>query len=165
MLKRRRSNLRPIIFLLSIGGLGKNPAKYVKYASILEMIHNGTLIHDDIEDSAKVRRGDKPIYLKYGLDVAVNSANLLYFSPFLFFRKYAKDFSEKTKLKAYDCLLEHLNRVTWGQAIDIYWHNKSNVPSLKIICKCVVTKLEQLIEWFFHLQGFFRRKIKKQFPV
>ncbi|MBU4308643.1 MAG: hypothetical protein KJ566_02525, partial [Nanoarchaeota archaeon] len=34
MLKRRRSNLRPIIFLLCISGLGKNPSKYIKYASI-----------------------------------------------------------------------------------------------------------------------------------
>lgn len=161
MLKRRRSNLRPIIFLLSIGGLGKNPARYVKYASILEMIHNGTLIHDDIEDCAKVRRDDKPIYLKYGLDVAVNSANILYFAPFLFFRKYPKDFSEKTKLKAYDCLLEHLNRVTWGQAIDIYWHNKSNVPSLKDYLQMCCYKTGAIDRMVFSFAGILSGKNQK----
>lgn len=131
MLSRPRSNLRPLIFLTAVGGLGKDPKHYIKYASMLEMIHNGTLIHDDIEDSAIVRRGDKPTYMKFGVDFAVNSANLLYFSPFLFFRKYLLDFSDKTKLEAYNCLIEHLNRVTWGQAVDIYWHNNEEIPSIK----------------------------------
>jgi len=130
MLSRPRSNLRPLIFLTVIGGLDKEPKNYVKYASMLEMIHNGTLIHDDIEDSALIRRGDKPTYMKFGVDFAVNSANLLYFSPFLFFRKYPLDFTDKIKLEAYNCLIEHLNRVTWGQAVDIYWHNNEDIPSV-----------------------------------
>jgi len=161
MLKRKRSNLRPLLFLLCVGGMGKNPEKYVKYASALEMIHNGTLIHDDIEDNAEIRRGDKPIYLKYGLDVAVNSANLLYFSPFLFFRKHPKDFSRKVKLRAYDSLLEHLNRVTWGQGIDIYWHNQSKVPSVKDYLQMCCYKTGAIDRMVFSLAGILSKKNNK----
>ena len=161
MLDRGRSNLRPLLFLLCMSGMGKNPEKYVKYASALEMIHNGTLIHDDIEDDAEIRRGDKPIYLKYGLDVAVNSANLLYFSPFLFFKKYPKDFSRKVRLRAYDSLLEHLNRVTWGQGIDIYWHNQSKVPSVKDYLQMCCYKTGAIDRMVFSLAGILSRKNNK----
>lgn len=161
MLDRKRTNLRPLLFLLCVGGMGKNPEKYVKYASALEMIHNGTLIHDDIEDDAKIRRGDKPIYLKYGLDIAVNSANLLYFAPFLFFRKYPKDFSRKVKLRAYDSLLEHLNRVTWGQGIDIYWHNQSGVPSVKDYLQMCCYKTGAIDRMVFSLAGILSKKNNK----
>jgi len=129
MLDRPKCHLRPLIFLTLMGGLNKNPKDYLKYSAILEMIHNGTLIHDDIEDNGKIRRGDAPTYIKYGLDIAVNSANLMYFAPFLFLKKYKENFSKETVIEAYNCLIEHLNRVTWGQAIDIFWHNTSKIPS------------------------------------
>jgi len=161
MLDRGRSNLRPLLFLLCVSGMGKSPEKYVKYASALEMIHNGTLIHDDIEDDAEIRRGDKPIYLKYGLDIAVNSANLLYFSPFLFFKRYPKDFSRKVKLRAYDSLLEHLNRVTWGQGIDIYWHNQSKIPSVREYLQMCCYKTGAIDRMVFSLAGILSKKNDK----
>ena len=48
---------------------------------LTELIHNGSLIIDDIEDKSLMRRGDKCIHLKYGTDYAVNSGNLMYFTP------------------------------------------------------------------------------------
>jgi geranylgeranyl diphosphate synthase, type I len=129
MLDRKRSNMRPILFLLLVGGLGRNPKEYVDLASMLESIHNGTLIHDDIEDNAEVRRGDEPIYVKYGLDTAVNSANALYFTPFIILKEYKDKFSNEKLIEAYESLIEHLNRVTWGQSIDILWHKNHKIPS------------------------------------
>src|SRR3989344_2382555 len=131
MLDRSKSNIRPLIFLLAIGGLNKEPKDFVKYAALVEMIHNGTLIHDDIEDNAEIRRGDKPIHLKYGVDVAVNSANILYFSPFLLLKKYCAEMKKEKQIRVYNLLIEHLNRVTWGQAVDIYWHNNYKIPSVE----------------------------------
>ncbi len=46
-----------------------------------EIIHNGSLICDDLEDSSLMRRGDKCIHLKYGIDYAVNTGTLMYFAP------------------------------------------------------------------------------------
>jgi len=155
MLDRPKSHLRPLIFLLLMGGLGKNPEDYVKYSSILEIIHNGTLIHDDIEDSGKIRRGDAPTYLKYGLDVAVNSANLMYFSPFLFLRKYKDDFSKEIIIDAYSCLIEHLNRVTWGQAVDIRWHNNLKVPSVEEYLQMCCYKTGAVDRMVFSFAGVF----------
>lgn len=153
MLDRPKSYLRPLIFLLLMGGLGKDPKDFVKYAAILELIHNGTLIHDDIEDYAQTRRGDKPTYLKYGLDIAVNSANLMYFTPFLMFKKYSNELSDKTKLNAYDVLIEHLNRVTWGQGLDIYWHKINNIPTIGDYLQMCCYKTGAIDRMVFSLAG------------
>ena len=48
---------------------------------LTELIHNGSLIVDDIEDKSLMRRGEKCIHLKYGNDYAINSGNLMYFAP------------------------------------------------------------------------------------
>lgn len=153
MLSRPKSYLRPFIFLLLIKGLGRDPKDYVKYSALLELIHNGTLIHDDIEDNALVRRRDKPIHLKYGLDIAVNSANLLYFTPFLIFRKYSAELPILTKLKVYDCLIEHLNRVTWGQGIDLLWHNNKKIPTIKEYLQMCCYKTGAIDRMVFSLAG------------
>ncbi len=46
---------------------------------ILEQIHMASLIVDDIEDDSKVRRGEKTLHRKYGMPVALNAGNWLYF--------------------------------------------------------------------------------------
>ncbi len=48
---------------------------------LTECIHNGALIIDDIEDDSLLRRGDTTIHLRYGVDVAINAGNTLYFLP------------------------------------------------------------------------------------
>ena len=44
-------------------------------------MHNGSLIVDDLEDSSLMRRGDKCIHLKFGVDYAINSGTLMYYAP------------------------------------------------------------------------------------
>ena len=55
----------------------------------------------------------------------------MYFTPLLMFKKYAHEMPDNIRLQAYEVLVEHLNRVTWGQALDIYWHRNSKIPSIK----------------------------------
>jgi len=48
---------------------------------LTEIIHNATLIIDDLQDSSLARRGLPCTYLKYGIDYATNCGNFLYFMP------------------------------------------------------------------------------------
>ncbi len=47
----------------------------------VEALHAGSLIIDDIEDDATIRRGDKALHLRYGVAPALNAGNWLYFWP------------------------------------------------------------------------------------
>jgi len=48
---------------------------------LTEIVHNGSLMIDDIEDGSKMRRGDQCSHLKFGVDVAVNAGNFMMVSP------------------------------------------------------------------------------------
>ncbi len=49
---------------------------------VVEMLHVGSLIVDDIEDDAKERRGAPALHATYGLPIALNAGNWLYFWAF-----------------------------------------------------------------------------------
>ena len=46
---------------------------------LVEFIHTASLIHDDIEDSADLRRGKPAAHITYGLDTALNAGAWFYF--------------------------------------------------------------------------------------
>lgn len=54
------------------------------FAAFCEILHNGSLIVDDIEDSSDTRRKKPCIHKIYGVDVAINTGNFMYFSPLLY---------------------------------------------------------------------------------
>ena len=55
---------------------------------ITELIHNGSLICDDIEDNSLKRRGDLCTYKKFGVDIAINAGNFAYFAPMAKIEKF-----------------------------------------------------------------------------
>jgi geranylgeranyl pyrophosphate synthase len=95
---------------------------------ITELIHNGSLIVDDIEDSSHMRRGDLCTYKKFGIDIAVNAGNFLYFAPMSKLDRFVHD--ERLQYKMHKIFVEELTNIHFGQAWDIYWHNsKGKVPT------------------------------------
>ncbi len=127
---------RPMLMLLACEAVGGNAQKAMPFAIIPEIIHNGTLIIDDIEDNSDLRRGKPALHKLFGLDVAVNAGNAMYYLPFLIIQH--ADIDDTTKRKLYDvitldCLLCHV-----GQATDIYWHNgkKANISEGEYLQMC-----------------------------
>lgn len=45
----------------------------------LELLHVGSLVVDDIQDDSSMRRGEPAVHRRYGMPVALNMANWLYF--------------------------------------------------------------------------------------
>lgn len=55
----------------------------LRFGDLVELLHAGSLVVDDIEDQSQVRRGQPALHLKYGLPVALNAGNWLYFWPLM----------------------------------------------------------------------------------
>jgi len=127
LLDRGGKRWRPLLMFLACEAVGGNPSKIKKFAVIPELIHNGSLIADDVEDNSAVRRGKPTINIKYGIDVAVNLGSLLYFLPLVIVRK--SNLTEDVKVKLYELVNEELLKLHIGQGTDIYWH-KSNIFSV-----------------------------------
>ncbi|MGC8649129.1 MAG: polyprenyl synthetase family protein [Candidatus Micrarchaeia archaeon] len=121
---------RPTLMLLIIEALGKDPNEFIEFSLIPEIIHNSTLVHDDIEDNSSVRRGMPAVHTKHGVDIALNLGDWLYFFPIVTLIDSPK-LSKYTKDKLLSIYVREMLRVSTGQAIDIVWHNHL-VDPLKI---------------------------------
>ena len=55
---------------------------------VTELIHNSSLVIDDIEDNSSKRRGDMCVHKKFGVDVAINAGNFLMFTPMTMIDQY-----------------------------------------------------------------------------
>ena len=122
-LDRGGKRWRPYLFLLIIEALGEDPEKYKDFLVLPELIHNGTIIIDDVEDSGELRRGEKALHLKYGEDVSINVGNYLYYLPLKAILSHRDDIDHEKLLRAYEIYSEEMINVSLGQGMDIYWHN------------------------------------------
>ena len=70
--------IRPLLTVLSAKAVSSKSTKYIELASIIEYLHNATLLHDDIIDGATHRRNIPSANNKYGNDIAVLTGDYLY---------------------------------------------------------------------------------------
>jgi octaprenyl-diphosphate synthase len=63
--------IRPALVLLSGRACGKVADEHIHVAAIIEMIHNATLLHDDVIDEGKTRRGFATVNSLWGNEAAV----------------------------------------------------------------------------------------------
>ena len=74
--------LRPVLLLLS-GRFGDYQAeKLIPLAAIIEILHMATLVHDDIIDDARLRRGHRTVQSRWGKDIAVFTGDFLFSNAF-----------------------------------------------------------------------------------
>jgi geranylgeranyl diphosphate synthase type I len=122
ILDRGGKRWRPALFLLICEALGWNSGDCLDFAIIPEVVHNGTLIVDDIEDSSELRRGKPCTYRIYGVDIAVNAGNAMYYLPLLpLMEKKGRLPPEKVR-DVYEVYVQEMINLSMGQAMDIAWH-------------------------------------------
>ncbi len=121
-LDRGGKRWRPALFLLILEALGKDPKKFFDFATIPEILHEGTLVIDDIQDQGELRRGKPCLHKIFGVDIALNAGNFLYFFPIYIFKKNKKKLEKEVYLRALETYLEEMKNLHLGQGTDIFWH-------------------------------------------
>ncbi|MFB6143641.1 MAG: polyprenyl synthetase family protein [Halorientalis sp.] len=149
LLDRGGKRWRAIVFLLLVEGFGEDPHEYLPYACIPEILHNGTIIVDDVEDGASMRRGDRALHLEHGTDIALNAGNAMYFLPLKVLSRNPADLDADTRLAAHEMLTHELNRTHLGQGMDIQWHNEKEIridePQYLEMCACKTGSLGRIV--------------------
>jgi geranylgeranyl diphosphate synthase type I len=72
---RPGKNLRPSLCLLAGEALGADPERLAPFAAGIELLHNFSLIHDDIEDRSATRRGRPAVWTLWGEAQAINAGD------------------------------------------------------------------------------------------
>jgi geranylgeranyl pyrophosphate synthase/predicted secreted hydrolase len=121
LLSRGGKHWRPIFGLLLLDALGVAPEPYERMFSVIgELVHNGSVIVDDIEDQSLSRRGAETIHVRYGVPNAINAGNLLYFLPLLTIAE-TPELSIGQREAIYRVVFERFIQAHFGQAQDLYW--------------------------------------------
>jgi len=122
MLDRGGKRWRPALFLLICEALGLEGNYCLDFSIIPEVIHNGTLVIDDIEDSSDVRRGKPCTYKIFQMDIAVNAGNAMYYLPLLPLMTQDAKLTAKMQRDVYEVYVQEMINLSMGQAMDITWH-------------------------------------------
>jgi len=116
--KQFRGKLVEIGYRLIEDVLDESALKLVdKAAGLLEKIHAGSLVVDDIQDESEFRRGQPALHRKYGVPIALNVGNWLYFEPLENIREWG--LTAEKEVRVYRLCHQALSRAHLGQAIDL----------------------------------------------
>ncbi len=106
--------VRPALLILSnyaAGGLG-NPESVIRLATVMEMLHTATLVHDDIIDNADFRRNRSSVNARFGNQAAVLMGDWLYMSAF-------ETSLQERSLEILDILTNLTRKMTEGELIQL----------------------------------------------
>ena len=67
--------LRPAFCLLACEAVGGDMSRALPAAAAIELLHNFTLIHDDIEDASDTRHGRETLWCRVGIPLAINAGD------------------------------------------------------------------------------------------
>ena len=74
--------MRPALLLLAAGASGYRGPSAIRLGAVVELIHNATLIHDDVIDGANTRRGRPSANARWGNHMSVLAGDRLYMQSF-----------------------------------------------------------------------------------
>jgi octaprenyl-diphosphate synthase len=78
VLRKKGKRLRPALVLLTSRLFSPGSEESVFLASLVELLHTASLIHDDIVDNAGIRRGKESVHSKWGPNITVLLGDYLY---------------------------------------------------------------------------------------
>jgi len=111
--KRFRSRLVDLSWKLA--GRTDEPPEALPW--VIELLHAGSLVVDDIEDGSLLRRGRPTLHRQIGLPLALNAGNWLYFWALSLISRM--DFSCRVEREMHRRAIEAVRRCHEGQALDL----------------------------------------------
>jgi geranylgeranyl diphosphate synthase, type I len=136
--------IRPLIILLCTAALGKDWRNALPAACGLELLHNFSLIHDDIQDQSNLRRGRPTIWFKWGVAQAINAGDCMFTIAHLSMLKLAESVGANVAVKGARILHQAAIDITKGQFLDLSFETQKEV-SLDLYIEMITGKTASLI--------------------
>jgi geranylgeranyl pyrophosphate synthase len=115
---------RPALIALSCEALNGKIKDTIPAGAALEIAHTFLLIHDDIEDDSKLRRGKPCLHITYGIPQALNIGDYLVIKAYESLLSGQKIWGSEKTIKIIDLMNEMLSITGIGQAMEIEQRDK-----------------------------------------
>ncbi|MEJ2607359.1 MAG: polyprenyl synthetase family protein [Anaerolineales bacterium] len=126
----RGKRVRPLLTLLSCASVEGIWQTALPAASAIELLHNFSLIHDDIEDQSEMRRGRPTLWSKWGTAQAINTGDAVFTLAHLSMLRLSEKATSSDLIQ--DLMLQFDRAclsLTQGQHLDIGFETRSTVSS------------------------------------
>jgi geranylgeranyl pyrophosphate synthase/uncharacterized protein with NAD-binding domain and iron-sulfur cluster len=120
-LERSGKGLRPALCIATARALGGRTEDALPAAAGLEMLHNGFLVHDDIEDGSDWRRGVATMHRSAGIPIALNAGDSMNALAMRLFRKTGERVGPVAGIRIFEEVDHLVVETLEGQAIELGW--------------------------------------------
>ncbi|MCJ7703633.1 MAG: polyprenyl synthetase family protein [Anaerolineales bacterium] len=142
--KVRGKRIRPVLLLLTTDAAGGDWHRALPAAAAVELIHNFSLLHDDIEDNSPLRRGRPTAWTQWGVPQAINTGDSMFSLAHLAILDLERSTSLETAFRANQILENTCLHLTQGQFLDISYQERRDL-SLKDYWPMVTGKTAALL--------------------
>lgn len=118
---------RPLLVLLSCSAAGGDWPNALPAAAAVELVHNFSLIHDDIEDNSPTRRGRPAVWKVWGVPQAINAGDAMFTLAHLQAVRLADIISPSVAIRAVKLLQQSCLHLTQGQYLDLLFELREDV--------------------------------------
>lgn len=120
--------VRPLLLLLCAQAAGKNWKMALPAAAAVELLHNFSLIHDDIEDNSPLRHGRPTVWKLWGVANAINAGDAMFTLAFMAVQRLTAAGAEPAiSLRALDLFSRTALMLTRGQHLDMGFEARRSV--------------------------------------
>jgi octaprenyl-diphosphate synthase len=137
--------LRPALLLLACGAAGFRGESRFQLAAVVEFIHTATLLHDDVVDESKLRRGRETANAAFG-----NAASVLV-GDFLYSRAFQM-MVEANDMRVMEVLAEATNTIAGGEVLQLMGSHDPEVGEARYL-EVIRRKTAKLFEASARLGG------------
>ncbi|CCM06424.1 uncharacterized protein FIBRA_08685 [Fibroporia radiculosa] len=95
---------------------------------IVRMLHNASLLVDDVENESQIRRGIPVAHKIYGIPQVINTANYVYFQAF---QEISELQASSPRCDVHAIVVDELLNLHRGQGLDLLWRDTLTCPSEK----------------------------------
>ena len=122
VLSGRGKRVRPILTLFTAESFGGTKIESMPAALAVEILHNFTLVHDDIMDEDNIRHGKPTVHLKWDVGTAILSGDAMLSLALKMIQR-----SSQYQTKLMSSFIDGLQAVCEGQAYDKEFESRDNV--------------------------------------
>ncbi len=119
--------IRPLMLLLATASCGADWNSALPAAAAVELVHNFSLVHDDVQDNSDKRRGRLTVWAKWGVPIAINVGDALFVISNQSIMDLSKSYSAPTVLQAATILHDTCLDLTRGQFLDMSYEERTDL--------------------------------------
>lgn len=119
--------IRPLMVLLCTASCGSDWQPALPAAAAVELVHNFSLVHDDIQDNSDKRRGRPTTWVKWGMPMAINVGDALFVMSNQAIIDLKENYPAEVVVKAAEILHNTCLDLTRGQFLDMSYEKRMDL--------------------------------------